>query len=126
HWLAEETERTPLVDQHRPESHHLLGQRSTVNGRTPALLWKTRLDRKTLPYPGTHPVRDVEIIPAAVLLNTLFAASATDMVRADLTNVDLRVPVSVSQPREVQVVAQDGTFRISSHIIQNPGDDRGL
>ena len=60
-------------------------------------------------------MQGTEIIPAAVLLNTFFAASAGHA----LTDVSLRVPVSVASPRELQVVAMDGTLRLCSRL---PGD----
>ena len=100
---------------HDVDSHTLLGSPLTVNGTSTVRVWQTWLDHGSRPYPGDHPVQGTEIIPAAVLLNTFFAASAGHA----LTDVSLRVPVSVASPRELQVVAMDGTLRLCSRL---PGD----
>lgn len=103
--------------RHDPLSHTLLGRRVVVNGNTPARLWQTYLDENCRPYPGDHPVQGVEIIPAAVLLNTFFTAAADGGSWPCLAEVDLRVPVAVSTPREVQVVLQEGALRLTSRIV---------
>ncbi|MFI6277216.1 type I polyketide synthase [Streptomyces sp. NPDC050988] len=126
HWLQEPPPRSATADRHDVTGHTLLGRRTTVNGTTPAQSWRTYLDRDSRPYPGDHPVREVEIIPAAVLLNTFLTAAAWGGTLPDLTDVALRVPVSVTQPREVQVVSQDGTIRLTSRLVGEPGDDKGL
>ena len=97
---------------HDEESHTLLGSPLTVNGTSSVRLWQTRLDHSSRPYPGDHPVQGTEIIPAAVLLNTFFAASGGHV----LTDVSLRVPVSVAAARELQIVHMDGTLRLSSRL----------
>ncbi|MCD9878945.1 type I polyketide synthase [Streptomyces guryensis] len=106
--------------QHDIDSHTLLGGQIAVNGITPARLWQTYLDASCRPYPGDHPVQGVEIIPAAVLLNTFFTAAAEGGDVPGLADVTLRVPVAVSTPREVQVVRQEGTVRLASRIL-TPG-----
>lgn len=102
---------------HDVESHTLLGGRTAVAGTTPLRLWQTRLDYASRPYPGNHPVHGVEIVPAAVLLHT-FAVAVGD--GHDLTDVDLRAPISLSRPRELQVTLQDGALRLASRLL---GDD---
>nr|AMK48247.1 6-methylsalicylic acid synthase [Streptomyces gandocaensis] len=110
--------------QHDVDSHTLLGGLVTVNGSTPTRLWRTYLDESCRPYPGDHPVRGVEIIPATVLLNTFFTAAAEGGDRPGLADVTLRVPVAVSTPRELQVVHQEGTVRLASRILaQGDGAD---
>jgi 6-methylsalicylic acid synthase len=113
--------------QHDLDSHTLLGGRTTVTGTTPLTLWQTFLDSSSRPYPGDHPVQGVEIIPAAVLLNTFTTAAADGLARTGpvlptLTDVTLRTPVSVAAPRELQVCAQDGTLRISSRLADDDAD----
>ncbi|HEX2132684.1 MAG TPA: type I polyketide synthase [Actinophytocola sp.] len=100
---------------HDEDSHTLLGSPLTVNGTSTVRLWQTRLDHGSRPYPGDHPVQGTEIIPAAVLLNTFFAAAGGHV----LTDVSLRVPVSVAAARELQVVHMDGTLRLASRL---PGE----
>ncbi|MFC8845293.1 MULTISPECIES: type I polyketide synthase [unclassified Micromonospora] len=106
------------VRQHDVQSHTLLGGLTTVAGTTSLRLWQTYLDEDCRPYPGDHPVQGVEIIPAAVLLNTFFtaASTATGAQRAALAGVHLRVPVSVAAPRDLQVSAQDNTLRLASRL----------
>ncbi|MGH3760840.1 type I polyketide synthase [Actinophytocola sp.] len=97
---------------HDVDSHTLLGSPLTVNGTSTVRVWQTWLDRSSRPYPGDHPVQGTEIIPAAVLLNTFFAAAGGHV----LTDVSLRVPVSVAAARELQVVHMDGTLRLCSRL----------
>lgn len=106
----------PPVDRkdHDPATHTLLGGETAVRGVPPAVLWRTILERSTRPFPGDHPVRGVEIVPAAVLLNTLLTASDTGC----LGQVELRVPVTTEPPREIQVVRQAGALTLSSRTGQ--------
>ncbi|MFC5183320.1 type I polyketide synthase [Actinomadura harenae] len=113
-----------VAERHDPVSHTLLGGRTSVHGSTPATVWLTSLDRETRPYPGDHPVREVEIVPAAVLLNTFLTAASSAGGRPDLTGVHLHVPVTLTRPREVQIVLQDGMLRLSSRIVDSTPDDR--
>ncbi|SBT46860.1 type I polyketide synthase [Micromonospora narathiwatensis] len=123
HWAAEPPAPAAVAKRHDRAAHTLLGGRTVVRGAAPADVWSTRLDRGSRPYPGEHPVRGVEIIPAAVLLNTFLAAASTGRGWVDLADVALRVPVSVTRPREVQVVRQGETLRLSSRILDAAGDE---
>ncbi|MGW5486691.1 type I polyketide synthase [Streptosporangium sandarakinum] len=106
---------------HDPDRHTLLGGRETVHGTSPAHLWRTRLRHGNRPYPGEHPVRGTEVVPAAVLLNTLLTAAGEVFGGTPaLAGVSLRVPLSPAVPREVQVVCQDGTLRLSSRLLRDP------
>jgi len=96
---------------HDPRGHTLLGRMAVVSTAPPTRVWQTRLDTESRPYPGSHPVRGVEIVPAAVLLCTLLGAAGAE---AGLRDVRLRIPVAVRTPRQIQVVAQDGTLRLAS------------
>jgi 6-methylsalicylic acid synthase len=116
HWAEEPEAPTSVAEHHDVDGHTLLGGRTVVRGTTPAHVWATRLDRDSRPYPGSHPVRNVEIIPAAVLLNTFTTAAASVGPWSDLAEVSLRVPVSVTSTRELQVVLQDGAIRLSSRL----------
>jgi 6-methylsalicylic acid synthase len=102
---------------HDVDSHTLLGAPLTVHGTAPVRVWQTWLDHGSRPYPGDHPVQGTEIVPAAVLLNTFFAAAGGHT----LTDVSLRVPVSPAVARELQVVHMDGTLRLSSRLPTDPG-----
>ncbi|WP_433386213.1 type I polyketide synthase [Micromonospora sp. KLBMP9576] len=122
HWTAAAPRTPSVARRHDPRSHTLLGGRTVVHGATRTEVWSTRLDRASRPYPGDHPVRDVEIVPAAVLLTTLLAAATTDRHDVDLVDVALRVPISVARAREIQVVGQGGTLRINSRILAGADD----
>jgi 6-methylsalicylic acid synthase len=123
HWIEETQGRSLLAEQHDPAGHTLLGGRTSVHGTTPAQAWLTHLDRDSRPYPGSHPVREVEIVPAAVLLNTFVTAAASAGARPDLTDVALRVPVSLMSPRDLQVVLQDGAIRLSTRLAATADED---
>ncbi len=125
YWLDDAPAATP-AGGHDPASHTLLGARTSVNGMTPATVWQTLLDRSRRPYPGDHPVHGVEIVPAAVLLCTFLAAARASPGGSgpwpDLADVALRVPVTVTRPREIQVAVQDGTIRLSSRVAEGAAD----
>ncbi|BCB82756.1 type I polyketide synthase [Phytohabitans suffuscus] len=95
---------------HDVDSHALLGSPVSVAG-SPTLIWRTRLSDASRPYPGSHAINGVEIVPAAVVLNTFLAAAGRD---ATLTDVSLRVPLTVTTNREVQVVHDDAVLRLAS------------
>ncbi|PRC42338.1 polyketide synthase, partial [Mycobacterium sp. ITM-2017-0098] len=97
---------------HDPSSHTLLGGTVDVTGEVPARVWQTRLAMDNRPYPGDHPVQNTEIVPAAVLLNTFLTAAGSG-----LTDVRLRTPVPPGRARDIQVVLQDRSLRISSRLI---------
>jgi acyl transferase domain-containing protein/acyl carrier protein len=101
--------------QHDLDSHALLGGLTVVTGTSLLRLWQTYLDYDCRPYPGNHPVHGVEIVPAAVLLNTFHAAVADDG-RSSLTDVSLRVPISLAAPRELRVTHQDDVLRLASRL----------
>ncbi|GAA3944853.1 type I polyketide synthase [Actinoplanes auranticolor] len=124
YWVDEPAQR-PAVTTHDPLSHTLLGQQVSVRGTSVVEAWSTVVDLASRPYPGRHPVRGVEIVPAAVLLETFFAAASARRAWPDLTDVALRVPVSLAQRRDLQVSLQDSALRLSSRIAGDHDDDRG-
>ncbi|KAK0634259.1 6-methyl salicylic acid synthase [Bombardia bombarda] len=96
---------------HDVEKHTLLGLRNPVGG-TSTVLYTTKLDNNTKPFPGSHPLHGTEIVPAAVLVNTFHHATKA----ATLSNITLRVPVAINAPRDVQVVVADDTVKITSRL----------
>lgn len=99
---------------HEVEKHDLLGQRHSVAGAN-ILLYTTKLDNDTKPFPGAHPLHGTEIIPAAVLVNTFLHATEAK----SLSNIVLRVPVAINAPRDVQVVVQRDQVRVASRLLQH-------
>ncbi|MGV0581433.1 type I polyketide synthase [Mycolicibacterium elephantis] len=106
---------------HDVDSHTLLGGATEVTGPVAARMWQTRLDIATRPYPGDHPVRGTEIVPAAVILNTFLAA----VDGGGLDDVRLRTPVAPGRPRDVQVVLQDRALTLSSRVLDDDGAEDG-
>jgi 6-methylsalicylic acid synthase len=100
-------------EYHDRDAHTLLGHQIPVAG-SDAIVYTTQLDDGSRPFPGRHPLHGTEIVPAAVLFNTFFQATKSSSVN----DVQLRVPVAISAPRDVQVVVQDRDVRIMSRLIQ--------
>ncbi|MCX5381594.1 type I polyketide synthase [Streptomyces sp. NBC_00091] len=126
HWVDAPPQPAAGTGLHDRERHTLLG--ALVEARTgpSARLWLTRLDHASRPYPLTHPVQGTEIVPAAVLLNTLLHAAHPPGARpftagAALRDVRLRIPVGVDGAREVQVVHQGDSLRLATRT-QDTGD----
>ncbi|MFC5059914.1 type I polyketide synthase [Saccharothrix xinjiangensis] len=100
---------------HDVDAHALLGPEVPVAGRS-LRLWRTRLDDTRRPYPGSHTVNGVEIVPAAVLLTTLLGAAGG----ADLARVALRLPLGTAEERELQVVRDGDEVRLASRAGEGP------
>jgi acyl transferase domain-containing protein/acyl carrier protein/NADP-dependent 3-hydroxy acid dehydrogenase YdfG len=116
---------------HDPDRHILLGGRMTVGGAPAQQVWQTHLDLTCRPYPQSHEVVDVEITPAAVIINTFATAAAQDGSLPGLTDIVLRTPVAVTPPRVVQVVMAENAVRLSSRIApedtpDEPAEDEEL
>lgn len=105
---------------HDVNKHTLLGLRTPVGG-TDTVLYTTRLDKDTKPFPGEHPLHGTEIVPAAVLVNTFHHATGA----STLSDITLRVPVAISAPRDVQVVVNDDKVKIASRLRQNQDQQGG-
>lgn len=119
YWVDAVPPATPGQLQHDVDSHTVLGHHVPVQGSSPVSLWQTRVDELSRPYPGGHKVLGTEILPAAVVLTTFLAAADSGR----LAEVVLRVPVTVTTPRDVQVVRQDGSLRLSS-CLADQADER--
>jgi 6-methylsalicylic acid synthase len=109
---------------HDVDSHTVLGRHTLVQGSAPVSLWQTRLDDPSRPYPGGHRVLGTEILPAAVVLTTFLGAASSDPSSpvASIGDVVLRVPVTLTVARDVQVVRQDGDLRLSSRTADQVSD----
>lgn len=106
---------------HDLDSHSLLGPEIGVAGRS-VRLWRTTLDEGSRPYPGNHTINDVEIVPAAVLINTFLRAASPDGEPCGLTDVALRLPLVTSERREIQVIRDGAAVRIASAASDGDGD----
>ncbi|MEO3761128.1 type I polyketide synthase [Mycobacterium sp. B14F4] len=117
---------------HDVDGHTLLGGRTDVTGAVASRMWQTRLDMSTRPYPGDHPVKGTEIVPAAVIVNTFLGAAAglntrPDRAGTDLVDVRLRTPVAPGRARDVQVVLQDRGLTLATRLVDDDdgADDGG-
>jgi 6-methylsalicylic acid synthase len=106
---------------HDVDSYTLLGAPVTVAGASALEIWQTHIDQLSLPYPGAHPIHGVEVIPAAVLLNTFLVAGRTRV----LTDVQLKVPVAVTGEHAIQVVRTDNMARLASRRLDTANDAAG-
>ncbi|GGW54704.1 phthiocerol synthesis polyketide synthase type I PpsA [Streptomyces lucensis JCM 4490] len=119
HWHERAGAATGQGLQHDLDSHALLGPRVPVAGR-PMELWRTLLDDESRPYPGSHTINGTEIVPAAVLINTfLDAGRAADGTRPVLRDMTLRLPLTTTERRELQVIKDDTALRLASRSQQD-------
>lgn len=103
---------------HASTSHTLLGRPEQVRSTPPVTVWRTRLDYASRPYPGSHPLFGVEIVPAAVLLHSLMNTLDAEQEARALKDISLITPVPVSNPLELQVVLQNEGLQISTKSVE--------
>ncbi|UXA15914.1 type I polyketide synthase [Mycobacterium sp. SMC-4] len=96
-----------------PRLGTLLGEHTAVATTPPAHLWQARLVSEAKPYPGYHRIQGVEVVPMAVLLNTLSAAAAEVGVQG-VGDLRFFQPIVLSQPQVIQVVVEDEIITVSS------------
>ncbi len=105
---------------HDVDSHALLGAPVPVSGRG-ITLWRTLLEDANRPYPGSHTINGTEIVPAAVLINTFLSATGGTGASRTLRELALRLPLTVSERRELQVVHDDNGLHLSSRPAEGDG-----
>ncbi|AXK33367.1 acyltransferase domain-containing protein [Streptomyces armeniacus] len=110
--------------RHDVDAHTLLGAESPVAGRQ-LRLWRTLLEDANRPYPGSHTINGVEIVPAAVLVNSFLSAASDGVRTPTLTDVSLRLPLTTAERREVQVLYDDAGARIASRVQEEDGPGAG-
>jgi phthiocerol/phenolphthiocerol synthesis type-I polyketide synthase A len=91
----------------------LLGEHIAIATTPQAHLWRARLVPEAKPYPGSHRIHGVELVPVSVLLQTLSAA-AGESGSSILSDIRFEYPIVVDQPRVIQVVADDVSVTVSS------------
>lgn len=117
--LWREATTTGTSDMHDVDTHTLLGKRTAVAG-TEMVVFSTTLDKDSKPFPLSHPVSGTEIIPAACLANTFLRATGA----STLQNINLKVPVAVGTPRNIQVVVQqDHQVKLMSRLTEGEQSD---
>jgi len=126
YWVDAPMASAVMAEQHDPTTCTLLGRFTAIEsaplgGQGPIQVWQTHLDEISRPYPGHHPVLGIEIVPAAVVLNTFLAAAVALDRPPSLADVTLRVPIVVCVPRALQVVAHQGTLTLLSRPLDEAG-----
>jgi acyl transferase domain-containing protein len=103
-----------LVDQApRPRPGTLLGEATAAVNRSPAQLWRARLLPDDKPYPGSHRIHGVDVVPVSVLLATISAA-ATEAGATALSDIKFEYPILLDQPRIIDVEAGEESVTVSS------------
>jgi phthiocerol/phenolphthiocerol synthesis type-I polyketide synthase A len=106
-----------------PRFGTLLGEHISVATSKFAHLWRAQLVPEAKPYPGSHVIRGVEVVPVSVLLQTLLVAAAECGV-PDLGDIRFEYPIVLDEPRLIQVVADDGNLTLSSRPAANESGHR--
>jgi phthiocerol/phenolphthiocerol synthesis type-I polyketide synthase A len=111
HWIT--AERPVLATGSAPRHGTLLGDHITLAGTSPTHVWHATLRPEAKPYPGTHRIQGIEMVPASVLLQTLSTAAA-ECAAPGLSDVRFEYPIVVDSARIIQVVADGETVNLSS------------
>ncbi|ELS56139.1 putative Polyketide synthase [Streptomyces viridochromogenes Tue57] len=106
---------------HDVDSHTLLGTPGGVAG-SDLRLWHSTLDDDSRPYPGSHALNGVEIVPAAVLAVTFLAAGAEGEERRALQDMTMTHPVLTAGQRQIQVVREGEVVRLASRTVADAAD----
>ncbi|KAF2146966.1 uncharacterized protein K452DRAFT_355365 [Aplosporella prunicola CBS 121167] len=115
YWREVETGPPNTEITHSVEKHMLLGLRTSIAG-TKTVLHTTKLDCNSKPYPGTHPVDDTEIVPAAVYINTFHYATGSSV----FSDIKLSMPIAISnEPRDIQIIIQGESLKVASRLEQD-------
>jgi phthiocerol/phenolphthiocerol synthesis type-I polyketide synthase A len=104
-----------------PAPGTVLGTHTPVAGSMPGHLWQARLVTQGRPYPGYRRIGGVDVVPASILIGTL-AAAAAECGADGLEDVRFDSPLTLDQPRAVQVFTDGETVTISS-APAGTGDD---
>ncbi|MBB5156952.1 6-methylsalicylic acid synthase [Saccharopolyspora phatthalungensis] len=113
------------AQSHDPHSQTLLGAEIPVAGSA-VRVWQSSLDDSNRPYPGSHSINGVEIVPAAVFITSFFAAAAPACPPPTLRKIAMRSPLMTADRREIQVVLDGDTLRLASRaadVDSGPGWD---
>jgi acyl transferase domain-containing protein/pimeloyl-ACP methyl ester carboxylesterase len=113
HWREPETRSSAGGRGHEVASRTLIGTPTSIAGSA-VRVWRTSLADDSRPYPGSHALNGVEIVPAAVLITTFFAASASEGGPLALTDLAMRHPVMTSDRVDIQVVLEGRCVRLAS------------
>ncbi|GGP76094.1 type I polyketide synthase [Streptomyces abikoensis] len=126
HWLDAVLPAAAVsTQQHDVTGHALLGRPVDVASSRPLRLWNTYLDDASRPFPGGHALHGTSIVPASSIIHTFLETAAGPGAAKAIFDVHLRFPIALATPREVQVVQDDSTLRLSTRPVdasQGPGN----
>ena len=111
HWAA--TQKRVNTTRSAPKPGTLLGTHIPVATTPRARLWQASLLPDAKPYPGSHRIHGVEVVPLSVLLQTISAASFECGANA-VSDVRFAHPIVIDQPRIIQVVVDGESVTVSS------------
>jgi phthiocerol/phenolphthiocerol synthesis type-I polyketide synthase A len=109
HWLPTRAKRSGAA----PKAGTLLGEHVPVSLTPPAHLWQARLVPDAKPYPGSHRIGGVDVVPLSVLLQTILAAAAEFGITT-LSDIRFEHPIIIDQARAIQVVADHQSISVTS------------
>ncbi|MFE0101630.1 acyltransferase domain-containing protein [Streptomyces sp. NPDC059009] len=115
HWLDAQLPTAAVVSQqHDVTGHTLLGTPVDVATDAGIRVWNTHLDDASRPFPGGHALHGTSIIPASSIIHTFLEAAPGQGGSKALFDVSLKFPIALATPREVQVVRDGLTLRLTS------------
>ncbi|WP_428846901.1 type I polyketide synthase [Nocardia terpenica] len=112
HWFRGRQSEAAFRSHHDPASHTLLGGHSSIHLAQDISAWTTQLDFASRPYPGSHTVEGIEVIPAAAIVNTFLVVGAAPGLSNRLRDVGFRRPITTTRRLDVQVVLSDERLSI--------------
>ncbi len=118
HWIPAPPRRQAGASA--PAVGTVLGSRMPLAGTMTGSVWQAQLMPQATPYPGFRRVAGVEIVPPSVLIQTL-AAAASEGGATGVEDVRFDSPLTVEQPRLVQVFNDGATLTMSSAADTDPG-----
>ena len=111
HWISAPAPRH--TGAAAPATGTVLGTHTPVAGAASAHLWQARLVTQGRPYPGVRRIEGIDTVPPSILVGTL-AAAAAECGAAGVEDVRFDSPLTLDQPRAVQVFTDGETITISS------------
>ncbi|MBX7550430.1 beta-ketoacyl synthase N-terminal-like domain-containing protein [Streptomyces sp. NPDC004232] len=118
HWLDAQLPAAAVVgQQHDVTGHTLLGTPVDLAADTQVRVWNTYLDDASRPFPGGHALHGTSIVPASSIIHTFLEAAPGQGGSKALFDVSLKFPIALATAREVQVVQDGLTLRLSTRPV---------
>jgi len=111
HWIADRE--SGSSSGLTPRAGTVLGEHISVATMPPVHLWRAKLTPEARPYPGSHRIHGLEVVPVSVLVQTLSAAAA-ECGASGLRDIRFVYPIAVDRPRVVQVLVEGDSVTLSS------------